>query len=588
MIAALEQLIAMQELDPFDRYFVRSLQRLDPQADDLVLLAAAFTRKAVGEGNVCLTINDLQERVAGIAELGGAGISNEQLIEGLTASPLAGNGASVTPLVFEDDRLYLHRYWHYEEVLARCIRERFASFCDIDADLAEKLNSFLAEAGGFPLHGSQRLAAVRALQSKMLLVSGGPGTGKTSIVVKILLLLTMHAREQARPLPGIMLLAPTGKAAARLSVAVRAKVGEVSVDPELQGAIPDKASTIHRALGFVPQNPTAFRHNEANPLPAEVIVVDEASMVDVALMAKLFAAVRKDTHLVLLGDKDQLASVEAGSILGDICVAAQRTGGENKLANTVVELTESFRFSPERGIGRFAGGVNQGDAEGAFRVLRDSEQGEVDFVSPGPGNSLDSVLQNVILEGYGRLFAAKSPEEALHHFDYFRLLAGHRLGPFGVERLNELSEKILRREGFIVTPGSWYRGRPVLITANSYKLGLFNGDTGIVWPDHDEPGQMRLYFWGSAEGEVRSVLPLQLPPHETAYAMTIHKSQGSEFDRVAIVLPEEDSPVLTRELLYTGVTRARTHAMLIGSEEAVRGAVGRRVSRSSGLAAKLF
>ena len=608
MIREIEQLIASGMLDQFDRYFVRTLQRVAPNATPQVLVLAALARKAVGNGHVCLDLERLVDGASCKSSLppggggpGRGGNSDEpgrsqlhllpepslaELVAELQASPLVSRDGNLAPLVLEGERLYLQRYWLYEEELVREIRARATNPLPAQEEL---LAICLAQL--FPTtaqDGPQREACAGIFRQRLGLITGGPGTGKTTLVTKYLALLLLYAKASGEPPPRILLLAPTGKAAARLTESLQKKNGEV-VSPELFAAMPGKASTIHRALGYRPETPTTFRYNRENPLPCEVVVVDEASMIDVALMAKLFAAVPPTARLALLGDKDQLASVEAGSILGDICAAVMDDvggSGDNPLARCVVRLTESFRFPSHEGIGALAGAIHAGNAEAAVSLCQPGSA-EVSLLPPLVQADPTHPLAEMILAGYRSFLEAASPFVALTLFERFRLLCAHRLGPMGVSSLNRYAEKVLSLHRLIEPNTPWYKGRPVLIQANSYPLRLFNGETGILWPGEDGEGLKAFFFSENREG-VRSYSLRQLPAHETAFAMTIHKSQGSEFERVALVLPGEDSALLSRELLYTGISRARRQVALVGRPQEIEAAVGRRVERASGLGEKLM
>jgi exodeoxyribonuclease V alpha subunit len=464
--------------------------------------------------------------------------------EALPASCTVGSGEEFTPLVLQDGRLYLRRYWEYEQQLAQ---------------------SILARAGGkSPKRkpkDQQELAARNAVTRNFSVITGGPGTGKTHTVRAIL--------ELLRAQPGgaelqIKLAAPTGKAAARLSDALRESGLE--------------ATTIHRLLGTIPDSPY-FRHDAERPLTADVVIVDEASMVDLALMAKLVEAVPLTSRLVLLGDRNQLASVEAGNVLADICAAAETE--DSPLHGSVVELRRNYRFAETGGIYKTSSAINAGDAEAALQALQAGDD-EVRWNNlPAPEN-LAEALRERIVAGYGACLQASGPAAALAALSQFRILCAVRHGPFGVESLNSLAEEVLAEAGLLKPRRGWYSGQPVMITRNDQHLQLFNGDTGIILPDPEAGGELRAFFV-SAEGRLRRFLPSRLPLHETAFALTVHKSQGSEFDRLLLILPEKESPVLTRELLYTAMTRARTAVELRANEEIFRAAVARQTVRTSGL-----
>ncbi|MFU8818576.1 MAG: exodeoxyribonuclease V subunit alpha [Desulfurivibrio sp.] len=591
-------------LGEFDRHWVGLLRRLDPQASPAVLLAGALARAAIDQGHLCIELDQLAARplprpegAAPVVFPPPAALRAELARSPLVACPASGGEPSVdssfTPLVLEDNRLYLRRYQQYESDLAAAILQRAARpTTTIDAEgLAAALHT-LATAAGISPDPEQREAVLTALRQQLTVISGGPGTGKTTIIFFVLALLQLLAAKTRQAPPRMLLLAPTGKAAARLGEAVREQKERLTaaVDDDSPwrwklAGLPEKAMTIHRALGYQPENPTSFRHRADNPLAADLVVVDEASMVDTALMSKLFAAVPPGARLILLGDKDQLASVEAGSILGDICVAAADGKEPNRLAPCVVTLNRGFRFDPEQGIGALTGAIKAGESETALDILRHDQANQVAMADPVELER-DRDFQRLLVEGFRPGLEANTVAEALARLNDFRLLCAHRRGETGVDSLNIFCRSLLAASGLLKPAGEWYRGRPIMITANDYGLRLFNGDLGVIWDSPEDHHELRAFFPDGGDG-VRRLLPSRLPRHETAFAMTVHKSQGSEFERVAVVMPREPSPIMTRELLYTAISRARRRAQIFGSEAVIAAAISRRVERSSGLAARL-
>ena len=517
--------------------------------------------------------------------------------DALRRSPVVGRPGEYAPLVLDEaGRLYLYRYWEYERQIAEDLQRRSVEEPgDVDLPrLREGLDRLFPPAADGAVDW-QRTAAAVAVLRRFCVISGGPGTGKTTTVIRILALLLEQAA--GRPLQ-IALAAPTGKAAARMQEAIRLTRDRLQVSREIREAIPGEATTIHRLLGFRPGS-VRFRHDREDPLPVDVLVVDEASMVDLALMAKLVRALPPRARLILLGDKDQLASVEAGAVLGDICGespgfsegfsrrlagATGQVGGEGdgpSIQDAVVELTRSYRFGETSGIGRLARHVNRGDGREALALL---ERGDCQDVVWRPLESPRDLAARLAeaAERLGAYLAAGTPESALEGLDRLRVLSAHRTGPFGVETLNRLIEDCLEARGVIRPRSPWYHGRPVLITANDYNLRLFNGDLGITLLDPASEGKPQVFF-RTAEGGVRRLPPSRLPEHETAFATTVHKSQGSEAETVLLVLPNELTPVMTRELIYTGITRARSRVEIWGAGSVFEAAVSRRLQRSSGL-----
>jgi exodeoxyribonuclease V alpha subunit len=424
----------------------------------------------------------------------------------------------------------------------------------------------------------QREAALAALSRRFAVISGGPGTGKTTVVACILALLVELADGEA---PRIQLAAPTGKAAMRLKQSILHTVERLELSEAVRSALPREVTTIHRLLGVIPGR-SSFRHDHNNPLPCDVLVVDEASMIDLPLMSRLLDALRTDTRVILLGDRDQLASVEAGAVLSDICAGGSREAAGNRPA--IVHLTKSYRFSDDSGIGRLSRLINSGDGDGALELLTSGLFGDISWRTLPSAERFAGDFTTAACEGYAEFAHASTPADALDALERFRVLAPHREGRHGVGNLNRLTEAALSR---LPSAGSSAAGQtPVMITGNSYDLGLYNGDTGVL--SGTAPGDCSAVYFPDPDSGVRRISALRLPPHETAFALTVHKVQGSEFDAVLLVLPDQMSEVLSRELLYTAVTRARKRVEIWGDEEVFRRAVERRIERNSGLRDRLW
>lgn len=566
----------MMQYEPLaiDRHFADFICREAVDAPPWLGSLVSLLSTSVGNAAVCLSLPD----IAGTAMTTGGEDSAfphlEQLKAGLQATKVVGAPGDFSPLVLDSaGRLYLYRYWQYEHDLAQVIREKSANAGEVvdETLLAAGLaRLFPGSAGVEP--DLQMTAAMTALRKKFCVISGGPGTGKTSTVVKIIALLL----EQANGAPHrIALAAPTGKSAARLNESIRAMKEKLDCSPAIREQIPDAVTTLHRLLG-ARGGSVRFRHCADNPLPFDTVIVDEASMVALPLMAKLAVALKHDARLILLGDKDQLASVEAGAVLGDIC----GEGGSD--SDYLVVLTKNYRFGADSGIGELSMAVNGGDGMHAVSLLAEgSRRGIAWRALPEPG-SLGTALSDAVVAGYAAYLAAGTPAEALELFNRFRILCAVRKGPYGVEGVNDTIEQLLARKRLIDNRSRWYGKRPVMITENNYALQLFNGDVGIVFPDPDAAGEPRVFF-PATDGGVRKISPARLPAHETVYAMTVHKSQGSEFDSLLMLLPPASGELLTRELVYTGLTRARKSVELWGDQNAFIAAVARRVERRSGL-----
>ena len=598
-----------ESLAPIDRHFANLMARLSAGSPE-VKLAAALVSQRRRLGNICVDLDDYQINPPPpdlAAELGCAGWPAKSiLIQRLKNSPVVGAPGEFKPLILDaQNRLYLQRYWKYETELAAAILQLAnEKIPTVDPQkLSAGLRRLFPEAAEGKINW-QLVAAFAAMRRRLCIISGGPGTGKTRTVVVVLALLL-----EQDPAMRIGLAAPTGKAAARLQDALKNAKATLPCDPATKDRLPTEASTIHRLLGSIPDSAN-FRHHAENPLPFDAVVVDEASMVDLALMAKLVAAIPLSGRLILLGDKDQLASVEAGAVLADLCNGVEprrfsdefarefkvitgqtlpsESGTTSKLADCIVELRKNYRFGDRSGIYRISHAVNEGNSEKALATLRESSNAtgtQVSWKTLPPPAALKSALKPYVLSRYQAYLSAANPAEALAAFGRFRILCAVRNGPYGVENLNRLVEEILTEAGLIHASGRFYAGRPVMVVRNDYNLKLFNGDIGFVCTN--EAHEFRAYFAGP-EQTLREIMPLRLPAHETAYAMTVHKSQGSEFETVLLILPRDDSAVLTSELIYTGLTRASSGVELWADPGIFSTAVQRKTSRRSGLREALW
>lgn len=590
-------LSSLAALRPIDLHTARLLARLDGHRCAVLPLLAALTSWATGQGHTCLPL----VAVAGV--LADFGLESEpwtdvsHLRDQLMQSAMVGQPGEARPLILDGDQLFLLRHHAWEEQIAQALRHRAALLLPVATDDARPLLDQLFPVGDANTIDWQRAAAILALCKPLVVISGGPGTGKTYTVARILALLCNLSVKPLR----IALVAPTGKAALRLQESIQQASDALA---ELSSLLPDtQAQTLHRLLGFQVNRP-GFRHNRANPLHLDLLVVDEASMIDVGLMAALMEALPPQCRIILLGDRDQLASVEAGNLFGDLCGngeigwsaelvermqpllgasgSLRAQASTHPLADSLVLLRTSRRFAVGSGIGALALAINSGEAEAVRRVLG-ATWTDIEMIDTAHTEQAGH-LRERLLGFLEPLFAADTPETALLALGARRILCGLREGPSGVEGINRLAQMHLRRLRHIGPETQCYAGMPLLITRNDYSLGLFNGDNGVLWPD--DQGQMRGWF-GQEGGGLRSFSLARLPSWQAAYAMTVHKSQGSEFDQVLLLLPQEDAPVLTRELLYTGLTRARSGLLLCGPLDLLLRTTGRRVVRYSGLAGKL-
>ena len=583
-----------------DQHFAALINRLAKIPSPELELAAKLVSNFRERGNVCVALGAITS--ADASKIGGPDVPPlKSWVRKLRASGVVGEPGEFRPLILdENERLYLQRYWKYEDELGRNLQARLRATVIHDFNQTELANNLEKL---FPAQSDlQKVAAFVAATSRLCVISGAPGTGKTRTIVLICALLIALAGKRELH---FALAAPTGKAAARLKETIAQTRSLLRLPGAIDKKLPADASTIQRLLGAKGDSPH-FRHDTKNPLVADVVIVDEASMIDLALLAKLLDAVRPKARIILVGDKDQLASVEAGSAFRDICTpgfelgvsvslaeafakcTGEKLGGasanEAPIHSVVVELRRNYRFTPETGIAELSGAVNQGDAERAIAVLKKS--GRISWRPTPSTRSFERELREHVFPRFEKLLTLIDPAAALNQLAEFAVLCALRRGPFGAETVNALLGRMLREAGRGEGEGRYHAGEPVIVIRNDYNVGLFNGDLGIVLPDPTS-GELRVFFRGD-DKDVLNFAPGRLPAHEPAFALTVHKSQGSEFRDALLILPEKEAPVLTRELLYTGVTRVRQTVEVWAAENVLRQAIERKIERNSGLRDRLW
>ncbi len=586
-------------------YFARFVAHAsNRKVDSVVALSAALVSERNQRGDVCVRLSDFAGKALFEGEQNPAlsvpvGPTIDDWLANLRAQPGIGKPGDTKPLILDGERLYLHKFWHFETTLHEAVAKRLQPRSEPATQDSKAVLARLFPNTGGGVVDWQKVAAAATLTRGLTVISGGPGTGKTTTVVKILALLL-----ELDPDLHLKLAAPTGKAAARLGDAIRLHKQELSAREEIKAAIPEQAATIHRLLGY---NGRRFRHHRSNPIILDCLILDEASMVDLPLMARLFEALPIGARVILLGDRDQLASVEAGSVLGDLTghgrplfyspsqaqtlsaltgLSPQCLPADPKtpaIADAIALLRTSYRFTGHSGIGNLAKAVNEGKASRALDICRGFEFEEVAWIEGGE-NAVHPDALRWAAEHYAQYLRANDIRDAFTAFERARVLCAMHNGPFGTVEFNRLVEQTLCGEA-PSSDGEAFHGKPIMITVNDYDADLFNGDIGLLW--RSPQGELRAFFKMS-EDRVRDIPIRSLPDHVAAWALTVHKSQGSEFAHVLLVLPTDtDNKMLNRELIYTGITRAgRTITIHAGPQSLTRG-VARRVKRSSGLAEKL-
>ena len=603
----------LETLSPVSRHFGYLMEKLSGGLNVELRLAAALTSHSTYElGQVGLPLQAAGKSFSP-EELSFALPNTDEWLQTLRSSPVVGVPGDFRPLIIDaNGMVYLHRYWNYEKKLSEQIRARLTAAPYDPARLKDGLRRLVPDSGDRGTHFEvranastnhevnwQKVAAAVAVTRNFSVICGGPGTGKTTTVLKVLALL---AEQSSSRKPRFALAAPTGKAAARLQEAVQSGKANLACSDEVKALLPETASTLHRLLGSRPGSPE-FKYNSDHLLPIDVLVIDEASMVDLALMVKTMAAVPPTARIILLGDKDQLSSIEVGVVLGELCAGVtnrfsknfgetyhELTGEElpeqseeGLLNDSIVELKQNFRFETASDIGKLSDSIKRGDADSVLDCLTKGSTSIVWRNIPS-GAAFDEELRKVILENWAAYFAESDPKAAFGLFNRFRILTPLRHGTHGVEKLNNRVESILAKSNLIRAGSTWYHRRPLMVLQNDYNLKLFNGDIGIL----DDRGARDLQvFFPEHEGKSSSLSLARVPQHETVYAMTVHKSQGSEFEHVLLVLPEQASGIANRQLIYTALTRAKGKVTIWADGAVLRNAITSASQKTSNLATLL-
>jgi len=568
--------------------------------DSLLALSAALLSENNQQGDVCLQMDRyLDEALFHCESIPDQAFRVDKTLaewrDYLLQSGCVAEAGQVAPLILDNNRLYLHRYWLYETEVAQAILRRLQN-ADTDLDI-EALKRQLGRLYGDALD-DQKLAVALCVSRRFAVISGGPGTGKTTTLINILSVLLAQQADMR-----IALAAPTGKAAARMMESIQNGLDNNKIDDNIRTLLPTRASTIHRLLGLSTRN-RSYRQKQL--LPLDCVVIDEASMIDLTLMYRLVNALPTDARIILLGDRDQLASVAAGNVLGDITgqgqaivysaalkkqlqavveLPAARQGPQSStspVADSIALLTQSFRFDNNTGIGRLAGLVNAGDSAAVIDLLQTPDD-QIQWFARSQ-DQLDKDMLEQTLSNYEAVVKSQNIDQAFAAFERSRVLCAVHSGPFGEVAINLHVDKTMRQRQWIEADAN-YHGKPILITSNDYELDLFNGDIGILWRDSNQ--QLRAYFNDGNQG-LRSLPTTSLPEYVSAWAMTVHKSQGSEFDTVILMLPPEgQQKAVSRALLYTGITRARQQLLLHADADTIGRACATTSQRHSGLAGRL-
>ncbi|SNC58300.1 exodeoxyribonuclease V subunit alpha [Sodalis endosymbiont of Henestaris halophilus] len=612
----MEKILAeAQQLHLFRPLDVQFARMLATSADPTLMLASACLSANASSGHVCLPLERLMPAqlfngrmplLAQQAWLRAGRPSLEEWQKILLNSKAVSSGSHPTPLVLDKQRLYLQRMWRYECKVAQFFKRRPPPAEYNGTNIASVLTRY------FPSDGTvinwQKIAAAVAITRPVALISGGPGTGKTTTVAKMMAaFLQLNNNKRLR----MIMAAPTGKAASRLSESLGLALKRLGLNEQQKQLLPLEAITLHHLLGAQPNSQKMIYHQD-NQLQVDILIIDEASMIDLTMMANLIAALPPQARVIFLGDRFQLSSVEAGAVLSDICQFAESGYSSERraelsrltgftlseddtgccgygVADSLCLLRNNYRFDESSGINRLANIIHTGDYKGAIKLLKAGIERDINYKQLRDAEEYLRMLNDCI-DGYKdylqQVHKHDAPDKILESFNRFRLLCALREGPFGIAGLNERIKWALSNSGLIALDNTahWYAGRPVMILRNAPELDLYNGDIGIfLW---DSQQTLRVHF-SLPVGGVKTISLRRLPEHETAFAMTVHKSQGSEFHHTALVLPNKILPVLTRELFYTAVTRARSRLSIYATEKVLQHIIKTKTLRSSGLIERL-
>lgn len=579
MSRLLHQLARNGDISWLSYYFAEFIaQQSDSSIDDWPALSAAMLSQESQAGNACIDLKAyfgeplFSSRLIAAQDIP-RGIDVDAWRTLLHASNCVDGPAGTAPIVLDGNRLYLSRLWKYEDLIARKINSRLnLDTVPLNDDGSGLQADFFTQSND---DQDQQSAIDQATRNYFNVISGGPGSGKTTTVINILCSLL-----GAVPGIRIAMAAPTGKAAARMMESIASGLVRLDSSDSVRKAMPTTASTIHRLLDYRHHR---YHYNRDHLLPVDCVVIDEASMIDLSLMYHLLDALADDTRLILLGDRDQLSSVSAGNVLGDITGHGHtQTDNQPAIASSIALLRQSYRFSDSSAIAGLANSVNKGQTKDSLELLRNTDN-ELVWYEYGEDQLSPDLVEN-ILENFQPVFDSESSGEAIAAFEKCRVLCATNSGPLGVEQINQLiSRRMLLRNR--LADSEIFQGMPIMITRNQHQMGLYNGDTGIIWEENNE---LQACFYNYQNGQIRHFPLNRLPGYKLAWATTVHKSQGSEFESVYLVLPDDqNSSVLSRELIYTAITRTRNNFFLQASQAVLVSTIENLTRRHSGLAAKL-